>query len=139
MNNDDEIDCKDYINTILDATLDVPDTEETVSTEALLPDNSRENDAKEEDDEEFAKLLDKYLREGMEIVDEKESFGNDADDLSEDGVENEEDEEFAPEEFPESSIHNIDDTFFLMVKLNRIRISVSRWKFFVQFLILVRN
>jgi len=112
VNNDDEIDCKDYINTILDATLDVPDTEETVSTEALLPDNSRENDAKEEDDEEFAKLLDKYLREGMEIVDEKESFGNDADDLSEDGVENEEDEEFAPEEFPEGSIHNIDDTSF---------------------------
>lgn len=112
VNNDDEIDCKDYINTILDATLDVPDTEETVSTEALLPDYSRENDAKEEDDEEFAKLLDKYLREGMEIVDEKESFGNDADDLSEDGVENEEDEEFAPEEFPEASVHNIDDTSF---------------------------
>ena len=112
VNNDDELVCKNYIKTILDATLDVPDTKETVSTEALQPDYSRENNAKEDDDEEFAKLLDKYLREGMEIVDEKESFGNDADDLSEDGVENEEDEDLAPEEFPEGSVYNADTISF---------------------------
>ena len=112
VNNDDELACKNYIKTILDATLDVPDTKETVSTEALQPGYSRENDSKEENDEEFAKLLDKYLREGMEIVDEKESFGNDADDLSEDGVENEEDEDLAPEEFPEGSVYNADTISF---------------------------
>lgn len=110
VNNDDELACKDYINTILDATLDVSETEGTASKEAPKPDCSRENDAKEEDDEEFAKLLDKYLREGMEVVDEKGFFGNDDD--SEGDVENDKDEELAPEEFPESSVHDIDNVSF---------------------------
>lgn len=112
VNNDDELDCKDYINTILDATLDVSETGKTANADAPLSNCSRENDTKEEDDEEFAKLLDKYLREGMEVVDEKESFGIDADDLSEEEVETEEDEDFAPEDFPEDSVHDIDNVPF---------------------------
>ena len=109
VNNDDELAFKDYINTILNATLDVPETVNTSSVEAPQSNCAQENDAKGNNDADFAKLLDKFLREGMEVVDEKESFGNDADNLSKDYNEA---EKFAIEEFPEDSVYDIDNVSF---------------------------
>ena len=79
VNNDDELACKDYINTLLNLTLDEDDTRQD---EDDTRQDEDEDDAKQGDDDNFAKLLDKFLNEGMEIVDENDSFENDTDEVS---------------------------------------------------------
>ena len=112
VNNDDELVCKNHIQTILDATLDVSETAKIVSEETPQSDCAREDNAKQDDDDEFAKLLDKFLNEGMEIVDEKDCLGNNANDQHEMDSEKDEVEDFEPEDFPNDSVHDVDNVSF---------------------------
>ena len=78
INNDDELACKDYIETILDTAWDTSEAEDTTNTEALLPDCVHENEVREDENEEFAKQLDRCLSEEVEINDGIDPFDNDS-------------------------------------------------------------
>jgi SpoVK/Ycf46/Vps4 family AAA+-type ATPase len=106
VNDDDELACKDYIKTIIDATPDMAETEATATLEA--DNNSRNEDLQDEDDC-FAKLIDKYLNEAMGIVDNYDSSVNDAAQTEEAGKD--EDEELTSEETPEDTYDDDDVSF----------------------------
>lgn len=112
VNDDDELACKDYIHTIIDATLDVSMAEETANTTTMQSEVVRRNSTIQEDDDNFAKLLDKFLNEGMEIVNEKDSFENGTEDLIDEEVEKCEDEDITPEEFHNDGVQDDDNVSF---------------------------
>ena len=116
VNEDDCLDCKAYISKILDANHGILDANygimegQTPMTSDMLSENDELNlddfpkgsvRIEDEDDDEFSKLLDQFLKEGMEVVDEKPDAEDDEDeedpeeDVEED-VEEDPEEEFFP-------------------------------------------
>lgn len=112
VNEDDCLDCKAYISKILDANHGILDAKhgimegQTPMTSDMLSENDELNlddfpkgsvRIEDEDDDEFSKLLDQFLKEGMEVVDEKPDAEDDEDeeDPKED-VEEDPEEEFFP-------------------------------------------
>ncbi len=116
VNEDDCLDCKAYISKILDAKHGIMDANygimegQAPMTSDMLSENDELNlddfpkgsvRIEDEDDDEFSKLLDQFLKEGMEVVDEKPDAEDDEDeedpeeDVEED-VEEDPEEEFFP-------------------------------------------
>ena len=119
VNEDDCLDCKAYISKILDANHGILDAKHGImeGQAPMTSDMLSENDELnlddfpkgsvriEDDDDEFSKLLDQFLKEGMEVVDEKPDAEDDEDeedpdeDVEEDpdeDVEEDPEEEFFP-------------------------------------------
>ena len=119
VNEDDCLDCKAYISKILDAKHGIMDAKhgimdanygimegQTPMTSDMLSENDELNlddfpkgsvRIEDEDDDEFSKLLDQFLKEGMEVVDEKPDAEDDEDEEDpEDDVEEDPEEEFFP-------------------------------------------
>ena len=119
VNEDDCLDCKAYISKILDANHGILDAKhgimdanygimegQTPMTSDMLSENDELNlddfpkgsvRIEDEDDDEFSKLLDQFLKEGMEVVDEKPDAEDDEDEEDpEDDVEEDPEEEFFP-------------------------------------------
>ena len=88
VNLDDELVGKDYVRTIIDT--EVPLEEEV---------------GKDEDDD-FTKLLNHFLNEGMEIVDEEVPFGNNEDE------DKDEDEDIIHDELPDDNTPDVDNISF---------------------------
>ncbi len=88
VNLDDELVGKDYFRTIIDT--EVPLEEEV---------------GKDEDDD-FTKLLNHFLNEGMEIVDEEVPFGNNEDE------DKDEDEDIIHDELPDDNTPDVDNISF---------------------------
>lgn len=86
VNEDDCLDCKAYARAVIDARHDALPEEPGIG-----------------DDDEFARMLDKFLNEGMELADEKTPFDNTGDDLNED------EDEISLDDFPEDAVHINDD------------------------------
>ena len=116
VNEDDCLDCKAYISKILDANHGIMEGQTPMTSDILsengelnLDDFPKGSVRIEDDDDEFSKLLDQFLKEGMEVVDEKPDAEDDEDeeDPDEDVEEDpEEDVEEDPEEefFPNGEI-----------------------------------
>ena len=119
VNEDDCLDCKAYISKILDANHGILDAKhgimdanygilegQTPMTSDMLSENDELNlddfpkgsvRIEDEDDDEFSKLLDQFLKEGMEVVDEKPDAEDDEDEEDpEEDVEEDPEEEFFP-------------------------------------------
>lgn len=119
VNEDDCLDCKAYISKILDANHGILDAKhgimdanygimegQTPMTSYMLSENDELNlddfpkgsvRIEDEDDDEFSKLLDQFLKEGMEVVDEKPDAEDDEDEEDpEEDVEEDVEEEFFP-------------------------------------------
>jgi len=106
VNEDDSLDCKAYISRILDANYGIMEGQ-TPMTSDMLSENGELNlndfpkgsvrIEDEDDDDEFSKLLDQFLKEGMEVVDEKPDAEDDEDEEDPDeDVEEDPEEEFFP-------------------------------------------
>jgi hypothetical protein len=104
VNEDDDLPCKVYARTVIDASLDAPTVERTIVNSSAPTTEVPKNEVDIDDDDEFARLLDKFLSEGMEIVDEKAPF----DDTNGDQQEDEDDIDL--EDFPEGSVHSDNET-----------------------------
>lgn len=104
VNEDDDLPCKTYARTVIDASLDSPTVERTILNTSKPTIEIVGNEVGIDDDDDFAKLLDKFLNEGMEIVDEKAPF----DDTSDDPQEDEDDIDL--DDLPENSVHTDDET-----------------------------
>ena len=111
VNEDDCLDCKAYISKILDANHGIMDANhgimegQTPMTSDILSENGELNLDDfpkgsvriEDDDDEFSKLLDQFLKEGMEVVDEKPDAEDDEDEEDpEEDIEEDPEEEFFP-------------------------------------------
>ena len=119
VNEDDCLDCKAYISKILDANHGILDAKHGImdanygimeGQTPMASDMLSENDElnlddfpkgsvriEDEDDDEFSKLLDQFLKEGMEVVDEKPDAEDDEDEEDpEEDVEEDPEEEFFP-------------------------------------------
>ena len=112
VNEDDCLDCKAYISKILDANHGIMEGQTPMTSDILsengelnLDDFPKGSVRIEDDDDEFSKLLDQFLKEGMEVVDEKTDAEDDEDeedpdeDVEEDpneDVEEDPEEEFFP-------------------------------------------
>lgn len=112
VNEDDCLDCKAYISKILDANHGIMEGQTPMTSDILsengelnLDDFPKGSVRIEDDDDEFSKLLDQFLKEGMEVVDEKPDAEDDEDeedpdeDVEEDpdeDVEEDPEEEFFP-------------------------------------------
>ena len=112
VNEDDCLDCKAYISKILDANHGIMEGQTPMTSDMLsengelnLDDFPKGSVRIEDDDDEFSKLLDQFLKEGMEVVDEKTDAEDDEDeedpdeDIEEDpdeDVEEDPEEEFFP-------------------------------------------
>ena len=119
VNEDDCLDCKAYISKILDANHGILDAKHGIMdanygimegqapmTSDMLSENDELNlddfpkgsvRIEDEDDDEFSKLLDQFLKEGMEVVDEKPDAEDDEDEEDpEEDVEEDPGEEFFP-------------------------------------------
>ena len=119
VNEDDCLDCKAYISKILDANHGILDAKHGIMdanygimegqapmTSDMLSENDELNlddfpkgsvRIEDEDDDEFSKLLDQFLKEGMEVVDEKPDAEDDEDEEDpEEDVEEDPEEEFFP-------------------------------------------
>ena len=111
VNEDDCLDCKAYISKILDANHGIMDANhgimegQTPMTSDMLSENGELNLDDfpkgsvriEDDDDEFSKLLDQFLKEGMEVVDEKPDAEDEEDEEDPDeDVEEDPEEEFFP-------------------------------------------
>ena len=104
VNEDDDLPCKAYARTVIDASLDAPTVERTIVNSSAPTTEVPNNEMNIDDDDDFARLLDKFLSEGMEIVDEKAPF----DDINNDPQEDEDDIDL--EDFPEGSVHSDNET-----------------------------
>lgn len=119
VNEDDCLDCKAYISKILDANHGILDAKHGIMdanygimegqapmTSDMLSENDELNlddfpkgsvRIEDEDNDEFSKLLDQFLKEGMEVVDEKPDAEDDEDEEDpEEDVEEDPEEEFFP-------------------------------------------
>lgn len=105
LNEDDDLSCKAYVRTIVDASLDVPTPEiTTVNTSAPATDIPKNEVGIDDEDDDFARLLNKFLNEGTEMVDEKTPFDNTNDDQQED------EDELDLDDLPEDSVHDDDES-----------------------------
>ena len=104
VNEDDDLSCKAYARTVIDASLDTPTVERTLTNTSEPTTEVPKNEMGIDEDDDYARLLDKFLNEGMEILDEKAPF----DDSSDDQQEDEDDIEL--DDFPEESVHTDDKT-----------------------------
>ena len=148
VNEDDCLDCKAYISKILDANHGILDANHGIldanhgildanygimegqapMTSDMLSENDELNlddfpkgsvRIEDEDDDEFSKLLDQFLKEGMEVVDEKPDAEDD-----EDEEDPEEDVEEDPEEDPEEEFFpngEIEQNLNVNVKVDILR------------------
>lgn len=107
VNADDDLPCKAHAITVIDASFGTPTIERTIINTSAPTTDVPKNEVDIDDDDEFTKLLDKFLNEGMEIVDEKAPF----DDTNGDQQEDEEDEDDVDlDDLPEDSVHTDDET-----------------------------
>lgn len=114
VNNDGQLPYRNYLQAIYDAgiePLEEDDSEAATSSHIENPDEDKTCQDEDEDDE-FNRLLNKFLNEGMEIVDEDAPFGNhDEDDLDEcNDTADDEDDPIPDDPFPDGEIaqnHNI--------------------------------
>lgn len=104
VNEDDDLPCMTYARTVIDASLDTPTVEGTITNTSEPTTNVPKNEVDMDDDDDFARLLDKFLNEGMEIVDEKAPFDDTYDDQQED------EDDIDIDDFPEDSVHTDDET-----------------------------
>lgn len=104
VNSDDDLPCMTYARTVIDASLDTLTVERTIVNSSAPTTEVPKNEVDIDDDDDFARLLDKFLNEGMEIVDEKAPF----DDTNDDPQEDEDDIDL--EDFPEGSVHSDNET-----------------------------
>ena len=104
VNEDDDLRCKAHARTVIDASLDTQTVERTIVNSSAPTAEVTMNEANIDDDDDFARLLDKFLNEGMEIVDEKAPFDDTNDDLQED------EDDIDLDDFPEGSVHTDDET-----------------------------
>ncbi len=104
VNADDDLPCKAYARIVIDASFDTPTIERTIINTSAPTTEVPKNEVGIDDDDEFARLLDKFLNEGMEIVDEKAPF----DDTNGDQQEDEDDVDL--DDLPEDSVHTDDET-----------------------------
>ena len=104
VNEDDDLPCKAYARAVIDASLDAPTVEKTVVNTSVPTAEVPKNEVVTDDDDDFARLLDKFLNEDMEMVDENTLFG----DANEDQLEDEDDIDL--NDFPEDSVHSDDET-----------------------------
>ena len=104
VNEDDDLPCKVYARTVIDASFDTLTVERTIVNTSALTTEITKNEVGIDDGDEFARLLDKFLNEGMEIVDEKAPFDDTNDDLQED------EDDIDLDDFPEDSVHTDDET-----------------------------
>lgn len=104
VNEDEDLPCKVYARTVIDISLDTPTVERTIVNSSAPTTEVPKNEVAIDDDDEFARLLDKFLNEGMEIVDEKAPF----DDTNGDQQEDEDDVDL--DDLPEDSVHTDDET-----------------------------
>ena len=104
VNEDEYLPCKVYARTVIDASLDTSTVEKTIVNTSAATTEVTKNELGIDDDDDFARLLDKFLNEGMEIVDEKAPF----DDTDNDPQEDEDD--IGINDFPEDSVHSDDET-----------------------------
>jgi hypothetical protein len=79
VNEDDDLPCKTYVRTVIDASLDTPTVEGTIVNSSAPTIEEPKNKLGIDDNDDFARLLDKFLNEGMEIVDEKAPFDDTTD------------------------------------------------------------
>lgn len=103
VNEDEYLPCKTYARTVIDASLDAPTIERAIVNTSASTSELPKNEVDIDDDDEFARLLDKFLNEGMEIVDKKAPF----DDTDEGQQEDEDDIDL--DGFPEDSDHTDDE------------------------------
>jgi hypothetical protein len=96
VNLDDELVGKDYVRTIIDA--EVPSEEE-------------EKVGKDDDNDDFTRLLNHFLNEGMEIADEDVPFGN-VEDKDEDKEDEEEEEDITLDESADDDTPDVDNISF---------------------------
>ena len=101
---DEDLPCKVYARTVIDASLDAPAVERTIVNTSTPTVEVTKNAVGTDDDDDFARLLDKFLNEGMEIVDEKAPFDDTNDDLQED------EDDIDLDDFPEDCVHTDDET-----------------------------
>ena len=104
VNEDEDLPCKVYARTVIDASLDAPAVERTIVNTSTPTAEVTKNEVGTDDDDDFARLLDKFLNEGMEIVDEKAPFDDTNDDLQED------EDDIDLDDFPEDGVHTDDET-----------------------------
>ena len=103
VNEDDDLPCKVYARTVIDASFDAPTLERTIVNTSAPTTEVLKNEVRIVDDDDFARLLDKFLNEGMEMVDEKDPFDDTNDDQQED------DDDIDLHDFPEGSVHSDND------------------------------
>ena len=104
VNADDDLPCKAYARTVIDASFGTPTIERTIINTSAPTTDVPKDEVGIDDDDEFARLLDKFLNEGMEIVDEKATF----DDTNGDQQEDEGDVDL--DDLPEDSVHTDDES-----------------------------
>lgn len=104
VNEDEDLPCKVYARTVIEASLDALVVEKTIVNTSTPTAEVTKNEAGTNDDDDFARLLDKFLNEGMEIVDETAPFDDTNDDLQED------EHDIDLDDFPENSVHTDEET-----------------------------
>ena len=104
VNEDDDLPCKAHARTVIDASLDTPTVERTIVNSSAPTIDVTKDEVDIDADDDFAKLLDKFLSEGMEIVDEKAPFDDTNDDLQED------EDDIDLNDFPEGNVHSDDES-----------------------------
>lgn len=104
VNEDDDLPCKVYAKTVINAGIDTLTVERTIVNTSALTTEVTKNEVGIDDGDELARLLDKFLNEGMEIVDENTPFDDTNDDLQED------EDDIDLDDFPEDSVHTDDET-----------------------------
>lgn len=104
VNADDDLPCKAYARIVIDASFDTPTIERTIINTSAPTTEVPKNEVNIDDDDDFARQLDKFLSEGMEIMDEKAPF----DDTNDNPQEGEDDIDL--EDFPEGSVHSDSET-----------------------------
>ena len=104
VNEDDDLPCKVYARTVIDASFDTLTVERTIVNTSALTTEITKNEVGIDDGDEFARLLEKFLNEGLEIVDEKAPFDDTNDDLQED------EDDIDLDVFPGDSVHTDDET-----------------------------
>jgi len=104
VNEDDDLPFKAYARAVIDASLDAPTVEKTIVNTSAPTAEVPKNEVVTDDDDDFARLLDKFLHEGMEIVDEKAPFDDNNDNPQED------EDDLDLDDLPEDSVHTDDET-----------------------------
>lgn len=104
VNEDDDLPCKVHARTVIDASLDTATVERTIVNTPAPTTEVPENEVGINDDDDYAQLLDKFLNERMEIVDEQNPFDNIND------YQQEDEDDTALDDFPDDHVHTDDET-----------------------------